>query len=207
MWDYYILFSALHLQCSIFMFETHFYILQLVFVCSFVCCCCSFSCSWNGNCVLVIKIIYVWTINLPCSQYSIVISMRHKSGNRMLSSVYVFGISNSSGDMLSRNSNFWKVILAETVGRIGMSIFTGKPLGNFNVTNSRSFVKCLNGAITSKTFNNISTVNGKSLLCNKNNGFGWWVIEIKRFLGHWRWYRNAYHCNGGSKRFTRFLIN
>lgn len=59
------------------MFETHFdmYSLQLVFVC------CSFSCSWNGNCVLVIKIIYVWTINLPCSQYSIVISMRHKSGN------------------------------------------------------------------------------------------------------------------------------
>lgn len=85
----------------------------------------------------------------------------------MLSSVYDFGISKRSGDMLSRNSNFWNVILAETVGKIGISIFTGKPLGSFRVTNSRNLLKCLNGAITSRTFSSISTVSGKSLLCNK----------------------------------------
>lgn len=62
--------------------HVHFTIID--FVCLFISCCCSVlfcSCFWNGNRVLVIKIIYVWTINLPCSQYSIVISMRHKSGN------------------------------------------------------------------------------------------------------------------------------
>lgn len=145
----------------------------------------------NGNRIvisLVSNIMYsVWLT------YSTIdmISIRHKSGNlwemrqisnysgsagkycalnmfctyRMLSSVYVFGTSKRSGEMLLRNSNFWNVIFAETVGSIGISIFTGNPLGSFNVTNSRSFVKCLNGAITSSTFNSISTVNGNSLLC------------------------------------------
>jgi len=86
----------------------------------------------------------------------------------MLSSAYVLGISNNSAGMLSRNSNFWNVIFADTVGKIGISILTGKPLGNFIVTNSRNFVKCLNGAITSKTFSNISTFNGNSLLWKVN---------------------------------------
>lgn len=74
--------------------------------------------------------------------------------------------------MLSLNSNFWNVIFADTVGNIGMSIFTGNPLGSFIVTNSRSLVKCLNGAITSNTFKSISTFSGNSLLCNE------WKVEI-----------------------------
>lgn len=88
-----------------------------------------------------------------------------------LSSQKFFGISNNSLSKLSWNSNFWKVIFAETVGKIGISILTGKPPGSLSVTNSRSLVKCLKGAITSKTFNNISTVNGKSLLWNRADSF------------------------------------
>lgn len=42
--------------------------------------------------------------------------------------------------------------------------FTGNPGGNFICTNLRSLVKCLNGAITSSTLNNISTERGKSEL-------------------------------------------
>lgn len=105
----------------------------------------------------------------------------------MLSSVNDFGISNISVDMLSRNSNFWKVIFAETVGKIGMSIFTGNPPGSFKVTNSRSLVKCLKGAITSNTFSNISTVKGKSLLYIQRCKIKKIELDLKKipFQGLW----------------------
>lgn len=43
-------------------------------------------------------------------------------------------------------------------------ILTGNPGGNFICTKSLSLAKCLNGAITSKTLNNLSVVKGKSSL-------------------------------------------
>lgn len=70
--------------------------------------------------------------------------------------------------MLFRNSNCWNVIFAVTVGNIGISTLTGKPLGSLKVIKSRSFEKCLNGAITSNTFRSISTESGKSELWEKN---------------------------------------
>lgn len=48
---------------------------------------------------------------------------------------------------------------------MGISTFTGNPVGNLNVMKSRSFEKCLKGAIISKTFRSISTDRGKSELC------------------------------------------
>lgn len=76
---------------------------------------------------------------------------------------------------------------AVTVGRIGISgrelplvvtqskaceshlpILTGKPGGNFIWTNSRSLLKCLNGAITSRTLSRESTVIGNSSLCEES---------------------------------------
>ena len=45
----------------------------------------------------------------------------------------------------------WNVTLAETVGKTGMSSFTGNPGGSFISTKSRNFWKCLNwGAIICK---------------------------------------------------------
>ena len=47
----------------------------------------------------------------------------------------------------------------------GISTLTGNPGGNFISMKSRNFWKCLNwGAMTSRTFNSISTVSGKSSL-------------------------------------------
>jgi hypothetical protein len=66
--------------------------------------------------------------------------------------------------MLFRNSNCWNVIFAVTVGKIGISTLTGNPLGSLNVMKSLNLEKCLNGPITSSTFNNISTDSGKSEL-------------------------------------------
>ena len=43
-----------------------------------------------------------------------------------------------------------------------LPIFTGNPGGNFSSTNSLSLLKCLNGAVTSNTFNKDSIDNGKS---------------------------------------------
>ena len=55
----------------------------------------------------------------------------------------------------------WNVTLAETVGKTGMSSFTGNPGGSFISTKSRNFWKCLNwGAIICKKikFSNIYRV-------------------------------------------------
>uniref|UniRef100_A0A1A9Z0M5 Uncharacterized protein n=1 Tax=Glossina pallidipes TaxID=7398 RepID=A0A1A9Z0M5_GLOPL len=73
-------------------------------------------------------------------------------------------ISKSSDEILSRNSNFWNVILAVTVCRTGISTLTGKPAGSLRATNSRNLLICLKGAITSNMLSNMSTLRGKSLL-------------------------------------------
>ena len=45
---------------------------------------------------------------------------------------------------------------------MGMSTLTGKPGGSFISTNSRNLLKCLTGAITSKTSKSIPLDSGKS---------------------------------------------
>lgn len=126
-------------------------------------------------------------------------SGRHKSGNRRGSSRYPLGIVNrSAAEGRSRNLNCWKVIFAVTVGRMGISTFTGKPDGSLKFMKSRSFEKCLNGAITSSTLSSISTERGKSELCKKKMQSTEVLLKTKR---------KTYHRDCCFKSFRRLLIN
>ncbi len=80
-------------------------------------------------------------------------------------------------------------------------IFTGTPGGNFIVTNSRSFFKCLNGVTTSKIFSNISTVMGKFSLYKKYTCFKLKYNRQNCFILFVTLLCFSYHCQSCFKTF------